>query len=425
MNPKLKVDLEADSSKLDATLSKVDSKVKKAVNQKATAGGAGGAAAAAAEGGPIGIAAGTGLALAAASAVMVKHTMDYADHLADLSDMTNIAVDDIDALAKSAAGAGKDVDSALKMVNEMQESRVKALQGDDAKMAAFERLGISREKLQNTDNIAKLLGGVNSQGSENRSALSEIVGKKSLGLFTAIQEDLKDWENFKAKLKEQGRLIDPEQVRTVEEFNDTVREVKESLMGMLLPWITTALRGLLDAFYWFKDEFKVLTTGLFAALDLMPSFWSVVKDLLLFPFLHPKEFLIGGLPAALESLITDDMVAGFDEAIAKVQEEIDEERAAREAKRKKANEGKEVLGAAAPVVNTKPLEEEKFKPLDTSVNDSMVAVGNFLGSDVGSLQSIGEQQIDRLDRQIVIQNQINNGIEKLIERLNNTGWLVG
>ena len=44
------------------------------------------------------------------------------------------------------------------------------------------------------------MSGANIQGVEQRKALSDVVGKKNVGTFSVMQQDLVDWDNFKQKL---------------------------------------------------------------------------------------------------------------------------------------------------------------------------------------------------------------------------------
>jgi len=239
------------------------------------------------------IGAGAGMGIGLAIGKLVTSTIAYSDKLQDLSEQSGLAIQDIDALGKSAAGGGKSFEDANKMLNELAASRNDALSGNEDKIAAFSRMGITQDQLANTDNVAKLLGGVNMSDPGNRSSMTELVGKRNVGTFSVMQQDLADWDNFKKNLSESGRLVDPAAVANVAEFKDTLREIGEGLMTSVLPVVSNALRSLLDLWYDFSDQFAGVGDAFVSVFGMIVnnvvSFVSFLGRLAAHPFQSMKD----------------------------------------------------------------------------------------------------------------------------------------
>jgi len=425
------IDITANGSQYESYLKTLPAKTRNAVNKAGTSGGGGFGlngflSGAAGRVGLGGLAAGGGAALAgtaaigaivavtAAFAALVKSTLDYADQIGDLSDQTNISTDDIQALGASARAGGKTQEDALKMLAELKSSRVEALEGNKEKMQAFGKFGITPEELRNATNLQAIAGKLNASGDVNRNALSDIVGKKNVGTFAAMQEDLADWESFKERLQKSGRLMSKEDIEAVAEFNDALAELMETVRSQLLPIVTPALRE-------FSLMIGVVADHIVAAVNLIKSVVPKTKGDWLKLATSPTQYLTGKIPTVVSTGRKE-----FDGVVDRLTERM----LRREKRQANIGVGKEgALDVGGKDIVDKKAQEEAEKRLKEQIktenelrgilqkpnSDSLLSVGNFLGSNgTNDLTSIGRQQLEAI-------KEMAGYLRRIADRTNNAG----
>lgn len=236
---KLKVDVEVNTTKVASGLNASTQAAKKwASDLKGTIAGAFG-----------------GAAVAAA----ISKTIGSIDNMGDAGDRMGRTIQEVQLLAQMAQLAGRELGNVELMLNNIAEAQVDALGGNEAKMATFRAAGFNEQSLSQTNELgvlqqmAKAFGG-KSIPEMRGMGVSDIVGKKGMGTFAALQGDL---AGFSDSLKAaSANLLDP---KTMAEF-----KMNMDLVSLGFKQLTTTL----------ANEFLPIVNGLIGGLD---SLWTAIE----------------------------------------------------------------------------------------------------------------------------------------------------
>jgi hypothetical protein len=160
---------------------------------------------------------------------------------------------EVEALSRMAALAGKELANVENMLLAIGEAQVDALGGNEAKLGAFARAGITREDLANKNELeiasmmAKNLDG-KSMAELRGLGMSDIIGKKNLGTFGAMQGDLGDFRKKHDNMVRRGELIDPVAMEkfnaSMDELGEAFAKTKAGVINGLLPIVDVIIKVL-------------------------------------------------------------------------------------------------------------------------------------------------------------------------------------
>jgi hypothetical protein len=367
---KLKVDVEVDSSRVAGGLNASTQQVKKwADGIKGTISSAFGGAA-------------VGMA--------IQKTLDSIDNMGDSADRMGRTIQEVQLLAQMAQMAGRELGNVELMLNNIAEAQVDALGGNEKKMATFRAAGFDEKSLSQTNELAVLQQMATAFSGKSTTELrgagvSDIIGKKNIGLFVSMQEDL---AGFSTALKTQtASLLDPVEVQqfkyNVDLLSVTFEKIKTQLSNIFLPFLTFIMNMLYDRFL----EFEALWNGITRALGVLST--AKIGNL--------KETTIAAKDAFVDALI---------EAAEKKKERDSEQDAI---KKKVANQ--ETLSSMGPGSVTKDEKTsdgtkkekpvwyrmdvpEKLSPTFSSM--SPLGKGGFLGVNTALIGSISRETTNLL-----------------------------
>jgi len=166
---------------------------------------------------------------------MVHKTIEAGDAIGDLSDQLNISTDDVQRLQVLAGQSGLEFNAYATAIEKVTQARQRALEGDGKTIQAFEKYGITLQKL-------KELGGQGA-GLEMLKLLGQAFSNKNLGASdTAFQMELmgKHGGRLAASLQrinELGpiKLISEGDVKAIGELKDALDEIQRSAAVMAAP----------------------------------------------------------------------------------------------------------------------------------------------------------------------------------------------
>lgn len=242
---KLKVDVEVDSTKVAGGLNASTQAVKKwASDLKGTITGAFGGAA-------------VGMA--------IQKTLDSIQGMGDSADRMGRTIQEVQLLAQMAQLAGRELSNVELMLNNIAEAQVDALGGNEAKMATFRAAGFDEKSLSQTNELGVLQQMAKAfQGksiSELRGlGLSDIVGKKNVGMFSTMQEDLAGF--FDTLKKRSPELLDPVAVQEFKTNTDLLNVSFASLWNQIGNALLPALTWLVDKINNITLAFEALGKGI-------------------------------------------------------------------------------------------------------------------------------------------------------------------
>lgn len=223
---KLRVDVEVDSTRVASGLNSSKQAIAKwAGDVKHTIAGAFGGAA---------IAAG------------IRATVEHIDAMSDSADSMGRTIQEVQLLAQMAKMAGKELGNVELMLNNISEAQISALEGDKGKMDTFSSAGFNEATLSKSSNIqileqmAKAFAGKSIPELRNLG-ITDIVGKRNVGTFAAMQGDLGQFSTKLEKGQKDGSLMKQDTIDEFKQNMDAVSLAFDKLMTILskfLPLIT-------------------------------------------------------------------------------------------------------------------------------------------------------------------------------------------
>lgn len=336
---------------------------------------------------------------AAAITAAMRSTIDSLQGMGDAGDRMGRTVEEVQMLAQMAQLAGSELSKVEQILMNISEAQIDALGGNTKKLDMFGKAGISRDTLNSTNElgILQMMAG-NLQGKTTsglRSVLSDLIGKKNVGAFQAMQGDLSDFSGALANKKQQGFIVPTETVLKLKQASDELAVSWDNLWKTLTINLGPAIADVVQVTTSLVDV--VSTWGSIAA-DLMSTLMSSIR--------HPTQ-----AKANIEKFMTDadnklfGLVARQFERDARV---ADIGKRAKEAQ-ENANAGPNI-----PDTNKKgfrfAVDESVFgsnsKLAGPKAMELYQSTGGFAGSDMRMISSVNVETNMILKQQLAIQKKI-------------------
>jgi hypothetical protein len=299
----------------------------------------------------------------------IKSTAEHLNSMGDSADSMGRTVQEVQLLAQMAQLAGKELSNVEMVLNNISEAQIDALQGGstgDAKMKTFQAAGLSKEDVQDKSNlaIAEQMARVFADKSvqELRAiGMSDIVGKKQVGTFAAMQPDM---SNFSGTLKEKS------------DSGLLYNEVELAKFKIAIDDATVAVQdGLTPVIDFFVGFFADVIDGLRAFYNIFANFIARNAAWL-------GGWSVGGSKAG------DKAAADVDKEYEASYDEIFAARQKRQQKAQERVDAAKANSATGPGV-VEPKKEEKEKKFGQARSgDTNLARGNFMGERLGSSYNI-------------------------------------
>lgn len=177
-----------------------------------------------------------------------KKTIDYASNINDLSEASGIARETIQELDYAMRKNGSTIEAAIKAARELSKARAEALAepgGDKDRL--FQQFGIGREELQSLTNggdllkrLSDALKGVNVDANSLPGIL-ELIGSKNQEVIPALIEGLRDLGD---EARKSGLIMKDEVVEQLDEIGDKITELSKRITVELGPAILFLVRVL-------------------------------------------------------------------------------------------------------------------------------------------------------------------------------------
>jgi hypothetical protein len=371
-----------------------------------------------------------GVFLAVAAAVtagafsdLVKGAIDYSSKLVDVSEKTNIGIEDLQKLKYAADQAGLGFDGLTELVGKLDINLTKAKAGDKNALAAFADVGIDVSKVKDgNDAILKIADAYKAAGNSaeqhgRKEALAvALMGKGGKEALQFLNQGSEAIIASGEELKKFGGIIATDVVLELEAAGDRLAAVEtksQALKAVFVSGLTPALDQITTGFLGAKggaDAMKAsgevlgnMLIGLMSFLVIIGNRLQIVGNgLAAYGVIIASNFEIAYVRiAALGELLTTGKIEGGLAKISAKIKEIQNERqlalaAADESSAKANAEAKAILAgfrgkgtpaetAPAPATEGKPGKPGKppkgGKPLGTSSIG-----GDVTGADVGAAE---------------------------------------
>lgn len=333
---------------------------------------------------------------------LTQKTIEYAGHINDLADRLGVTTDYLQEMQFVAKQNGASVDELTASFEKLGAARLAALGGDVKAQQNFATLGVTMGDLQ-TKGTAGIMDTIAAQfkafGNNDalKTAFKEIGGKGAGALVPSFIDGLQEG---RAKAREAGAVISEDVLLQIDSIGDRFDQLKLRLMAEFAPAIVFVTDAIGNA----VTNLRAYAAGL-GALTSQVDFGKAAKA-----NFSLKGILSGGSIGELARQLGAGSVGAGDafntqiDAGLKAQQRDQMERAAKIASRRNAANG---FGG-----------QNNFSPtgIKASRSDSLVSVGNFLGSSSGGIVSIAKQQLEVSRRQETLLTQI----RKLLEKVNPT-----
>lgn len=235
------------------------------------------------------IAKATGAAVVAgatALTVLVKKTIDQADHLNDLSKSTGVSVEQLSRFGFAAAQSGTDIEAlgvGLRKFNQQVADAAGNLKGEAA--IAFKTLGINVRDasgaLKGTDQLLEEVSTKFSgfaDGANKVALATALFGKSGADLIPFLNEGAAGLEKLGLQADRAGATISTSTARAADEFNDKLGQLKLGLAGLgnqLAADLLPALNNLGDQWDADKDRVGALQSGISGLATILKSIFTI------------------------------------------------------------------------------------------------------------------------------------------------------
>jgi hypothetical protein len=316
----------------------------------------------------------------------IKRTIDYAGKLTDLSARTGVAVESLQRFDRAARDNGSSLDKMVTFWERLARARELALKDPKGmQAAAFASLGVSGGDLGKLSNeeLTKQIA-MKFKGQTDIQALvaplQEVGGRGAMELAAA----------FQAGLDEQYGDLDvmsAEQADILDEVGDKFDSLMQELTVKLAPAIITAI----DAFKKLWDNFVIggaIVQGFgVALLDGLKGLWDAIKS--------GNVWTLGGAAAVFKNAFESaakEQWKNIDDVTIGVQAEREERDKAEADARARRIAARERKPGAFSASEPDP-QQYSIKPAS---GDSLIRVGNFLGTSTNILEAIANRQVQLL-----------------------------
>ncbi len=331
-----------------------------------------------------------GLFTIGAVGIAIHKTIEYATRITDLAGRTGKSVESLQRFDRWTKNNATSLEQLIRFWEKLEVARAKALGGNQASQQAFAKFGITTAQLKTTgsDELTKIISQAYSKAANTDALvapLKEIGGRGAMALAAAFREGFTDEY-------EKMRVMNAEEADTLKELSDKWNDLNQALKILVAGPLVQAIDGIKEFTRYLNYLIPVLMQtkvglrgGAEGALKGMESPWAIFQGG--FGGIGMAARLISGFfkgyrKAELEG---GDALAGGIEAANRESAAADKARqAARIARRLRGPQGG-FLGDAG----------GRFVPLQS---DTLIRVGNFLGTNRNVLESLANRQVQLLVR---------------------------
>jgi hypothetical protein len=311
----------------------------------------------------------------------IKKTVEYADDLVDTANRLGIGTKALQEFGFAARMTGAEMEKLTGFVEKLNTSRI-----DPKKFGAFAKLGISEGDLANLsveDLMMKISGNVRGRSSQEIvGPLREIGGKGAGALIPMLKDDLDD---LREKAHAFGQVMEMEDLVQLKHLADEVKILSQMILIGLGPAIVFLMERFVEA----GNEIRA------AVAFYRKLFGSGVTGSDLKAAAAPiAEFR---LPMKSEVDVWRKIKAAISDAGKESDYELNNQDEHFEEMQKKLLAAQKELEG----INAKPDFEsviekkkaDKFNPLHPEIaqGDSLLRIGNFLGSGQSVIETIGHR----------------------------------
>lgn len=255
------------------------------------------------------------VAVGTAFAMMGLKAAKAADDLADLSMVTNIGVEDLQAYAYVGDILGTDLDTITGAQTKLTRAIAEAHGGNKDAIQAFQDLGVqiydTDGKLRSADEIfwdvLDALGKIEDPVLRDATAM-ELMGKSAQDLNPLIAAGSEEIKKYMDRAKELGIIMSEDQVMALAELNDSWSTLKtqfEAVGNMIMATLAPALQNLIDNI---SDKLpaatQYITDMVKAFLELDPSTQTFILSAIgLLAALGPIILVFGKIAAGISAVI--------------------------------------------------------------------------------------------------------------------------
>lgn len=272
-----------------------------------------------------------GLAIVGAFAVAIKSAANYGDEINDASKRTGIATESLSKLRLAAETSGSSFDglsTGLKLLGKNMEL---ANSGAKAQIQAFKAAGISTADLAAAQgDVNKILPQLadsfkNAEDGAGKTAVAmALLGRSGADLIPMLNEGSAGLAKWGDEAQRAGRVVTAEAAAAADEFNDRLRILQVSVMGLtgsignaLIPkmteWITEGTKVIQQVKDWTAAN-KELANGIGITGLILAGSGGILVSLAALPALLTKVRVAWAALAATIALST----AGLSVALAAV-----------------------------------------------------------------------------------------------------------
>ena len=320
----------------------------------------------------------------------IQRTVESCSELVNTSSKLGMTVEQLQVLRQAAKEAGVEFETMVTAVNKLAAIRENILQGGKGsaqQLAALGRLGVTPEDVR-TKTAADIMQGPIAQTvktvnpADIANDLKQIFSKASRQVIPVLKTN---FDELGRKMKMMGMIVDDVTARKLKLFGDEVGLVSGIIMSGLAPWLVK----LGQAAFKLAEDFAV--AGTFYGTLLADWAHGIFKG-------SSKD------AAAAGKQTQDDWEKTWHDFISKA------------------------TGPANVPPPTIPAEIEAEKKAKVrherewkTPEDSLISVGNFLGTGKGAINNIAQQQLDVSREQLEIQKSSDAALKDLTHLFENFG----
>lgn len=268
------------------------------------------------------------VAAASAFGMMGLKAAKAADDLADLSMVTNIGVEDLQAYAYVGDILGTDLETITGAQTKLTRSIAEAHAGNKDAIQSFQELGVSiydtEGNLRTADDIfwdvLDALGKIEDPVLRDALAM-QLMGKSAQDLNPLIKAGSEEIQKYMDKAKELGLVMSEEQVTALAELNDAWSTLKfqfGAVGNIIAATLAPALQGLIDSVSAKLPEVtQNLADMVNAFLELDPQAQAFILSAIgLLAALGPIILVLGKVAAGISAVIgwVSGIIAAFSTA---------------------------------------------------------------------------------------------------------------
>lgn len=346
----------------------------------------------------------------------IAKTVETASDLVDASQRLDVTVEQLQLLRQAAKDAGSDMGALTGAFEKLDIARAKALGGDKDAIAAFAKLGVNQAQLQSQTASTLFTGSIsntvkNSNAEDIGPVLKEVFGKSFGELIPVLKTD---FDELGGKMKALGTIMDTDTAVKLDALGDNFSLLSSIIAVQLGPVLVQVsilfleMVGKIKAFGAFLgalSEKGLLKGGAALAQAMLDTPVGKIIDTVglgkaiadtLAPGTEGEDLMTKGAAAF------DETDKEYKKLMDAIQDRLD--KAAEELKHPKPRKV-DVPGPDAPAA----------KHMASAQSDSLVRVGNFLGSNGNTIERVNKQKIQLLTR-------IADSNDKLVMKMQGGGF---